>query len=167
MSVDETIFAKLIELGIPYELARHQKLHTIEECAQAEQLLNAKMPKNLLLTTTNHSAYALLVMDGDTPFKTGIVSKNAGYSRLSFASNDDVERLLRAYSGSVSPFGLMFDEDKRVECLIDRKLLTEECLLFHPLDNSCSVKIRTRDLLEVFLPSTGHKARIIETIIMQ
>ena len=55
MSVDETIFAKLIELGIPYELARHQKLHTIEECALAEQLLNAKMPKNLLLTTTNHS----------------------------------------------------------------------------------------------------------------
>ena len=162
MTSAEAVLNKLNELSVPYELARHEKLYSIEECARAEEILGAKMPKNLLLNTTNRSAYALLVMDGHSPFKTGIVSKNAGYSRLSFSTENDIARLLGTYPGAVSPFGLLFDTKIAVECLIDRKLQNEEYLLFHPLDNSCSVKIRTVDLTDVFLPSTGHTARAID-----
>jgi Ala-tRNA(Pro) deacylase len=167
MTRAETVLNKLNELSIPFELARHDKLYSIEECARAEELLGAKMPKNLLLTTTNRSAYALLVMNGSSSFKTGVVSKNAGYSRLSFASKEDIRQLLGTYPGAVSPFGLLFDTEMRVECLIDRALIQEEYLLFHPLDNTCSVKIRTKDLTDVFLPATGHKARIIDTLTIQ
>lgn len=167
MTCAETVLEKLEELSIPYELARHDKLFSIEECAKAEEMLGAKMPKNLLLSTTNRSAYALLVMNGSSPFKTGVVSKNAGYSRLSFASEEDIRQLLGTYPGAVSPFGMLFDTELRVECLIDRALIQEEYLLFHPLDNTCSVKIRTRDLIGVFLPATGHKARIIDTLTIQ
>jgi hypothetical protein len=52
MTRTETVLKKLDELSIPYELARHDKLYSIEECARAEEMLGAKMPKNLLLTTT-------------------------------------------------------------------------------------------------------------------
>jgi Ala-tRNA(Pro) deacylase len=103
-------------------------------------------------------------MNGSTPFKTGVVSKNAGYSRLSFASEEDIRQLLGTYPGAVSPFGLLFDLDLKAECLIDSKLKREEYLLFHPLDNTFSVKIRTADLTDVFLPATGHQARYIDTL---
>lgn len=167
MTRTETVLKKLDELSIPYELARHDKLYSIEECARAEEMLGAKMPKNLLLTTTNRSAYALLVMNGSTPFKTGVVSKNTGYSRLSFATEEDIGQLLGTYPGAVSPFGMMFDTELKVECLIDRELLCEEYLLFHPLDNARSVKILTKDLTDVFLPATGHKARYIDTLTIE
>ena len=46
MTRTETVLKKLDELSIPYELARHDKLYSIEECARAEEMLGAKMPKN-------------------------------------------------------------------------------------------------------------------------
>ncbi|MCR4620630.1 MAG: prolyl-tRNA synthetase associated domain-containing protein [Clostridiales bacterium] len=153
----------LDQLSIRYELAQHEKVSSIEECALVEQMMNARMPKNLLLTTTGSTRYALLVMDGRKQFITSIVSKNAGYSRLSFADDSAVERLLSTYPGAISPFGLMFDADCKVECLFDRELLKEEQLLFHPLDNTCSVKLSTADLLDRFLPSVNHPARPVNT----
>ena len=57
--------------------------------------------------------------------------------------------------GSVTVLGLMNDENHRVRLLIDREILESEYLGCHPCINTSSLKIRTQDLLEKFLPYIG------------
>ena len=63
---------------------------------------------------------------------------------------------LHCFKGSTSVFGLLYDKDNQVQLLIDEDLLKEEYLGFHPCMNTSTIKIRTTDLLEKFLPYTNH-----------
>ena len=110
------------------------------------------MPKNLLLTPRNESAYYLLVMHPESEFKTGLVSKQAASSRLSFASDEALHALFHTHSGALSPFGFLFDRENRVRLLIDRRLLMEEKLIFHPLENTASVLLENALFFEKVVP---------------
>ena len=64
-----------------------------------------------------------------------------------------MERFLDITPGSVSVLGLMNDKENQVQLLIDREVLSgHEFIGCHPCINTSSLKIRTRDLLEIFLP---------------
>ena len=153
----EQVLASLDGLNIKYELARHEKVKSIAECAVCEKLLGALMPRNIFLCTKNQSVFCLLVAHPESIFRTSSVSKQAGTSRLSFAPEEKISLLLNTYSGAVSPLGLMFDFEHKVRLLMDERLKDEEFLLFHPLDNTMSVKIQTNDLIKTVIPYFGHK----------
>ena len=161
MEIEREVCAYLDSLAIPYEIIHHKRVSSIEECALPMSLLGALMPRNILLCPRNRSAFYLLIAHPRSVFKTSSVSKQVGSSRLSFAEDTDLS-LLKTYSGALSPFGLMFDTEKRIQLLIDRSLLKEEYLLFHPLENTASVKIPTDDFIKRFLPSCGHTYIAVE-----
>jgi Ala-tRNA(Pro) deacylase len=54
--------------------------------------------------------------------------------------------------------GLMNDHDHHVQLLIDRELLKGEYFGCHPCENTASLRIRTADLMEKFLPAVHHEA---------
>jgi len=151
-NAQKAVYAFLAQNGISYRHANHERVSAISECALPEKLLGGCMPKNLLLTPRNESAYYLLVMHPESAFKTGLVSKQAGASRLSFASDEALETLFHTHSGAVSPFGFLFDKENRVHLLIDRKLLSEEKLIFHPLENTASLLLEKGVFYETVLP---------------
>lgn len=151
-NAQKAVYAFLAENGISYRHANHVRVSAISECALPEKLLGGCMPKNLLLTPRNESAYYLLVMHPESAFKTGIVSKQAGASRLSFASDEALDRLFHTHSGAVSPFGFLFDKENKVHLLIDRKLLSEDRLIFHPLENTASLLLERDVFLDTLLP---------------
>jgi Ala-tRNA(Pro) deacylase len=62
--------------------------------------------------------------------------------------------------GSVSPFGLINDESRRVMVMVDEDLRRAERLIFHPNINTASVTIAFADL-EKFLASRGNVVRWI------
>jgi len=45
----------------------------------------------------------------------------------------------------------MFESAKDVHLLVDRRLLDEETLVFHPLENTASVAMRGEDFFGTFL----------------
>ena len=66
--------------------------------------------------------------------------------------------------GAVSVMGLMNDSDNAVRLLIDEDLLGEEYIGCHPCVNTSSLKIKTADVIEKFLPAVKHtftKVRLI------
>jgi Ala-tRNA(Pro) deacylase len=75
--------------------------------------------------------------------------------KLSFASPERMERFLGISPGSVSPFGIINDEDHHVYLFIDEKLLQAEKLSFHPNDNTASLSIGTQDFIN-FLNESGN-----------
>ena len=129
---------------------------TMEACAEIDKILDATVCKNLFLCNRQKTDFYLLMMPGDKPFKTKDLSAQIGSSRLSFASAEDMERYLDITPGSVSVMGLMNDKAHAVRLLIDADLLREERLGCHPCVNTASLNIAMQDILQKFLPATGH-----------
>ena len=143
-------------LGVSYTRVDHPAAATMEDCLAVEAVLGTAICKNLFLTNRQHTAYYLLLMPGDKPFKTKDLSEQIGSARLSFASPEEMERLLGTTPGSASILGLMNDRDREVALLIDRDILAADAIGAHPLVNTASLGLRIADLLEKILPATGH-----------
>ena len=158
----EKVCGFLEDAGVGFEMVCHAPAYTIEECKKIEEMINGKICKNLLLTTTTGSVYYLLVMAGDKKFVTKDISKKLCTSRLSFASAEKMRELLNTEPGSLSVTGLIFDKDKTVKLAIDRSVVEEEFVCCHPSDNTATLKIKTQDLTEKLLPSLGADPVIID-----
>ena len=92
-------------------------------------------------------------MPGHKKFKTKVLSKQIGSARLSFADDDHMKEYLKLTPGSVSVMGLMNDPEGHVKLLIDSDVLKDESFGCHPCINTSSLKIKTSDILEKFLPA--------------
>ena len=122
---EERCYALLDSLGVEYWRADHDHADTIEACHEVEKVLGCEICKNLLLTNRQMTDVYLLLMPGDKPFKTKLLSKQIGSARLSFASPEQMMEHLDITPGSVSVLGLMNDKDNKVRLLIDRDLLKQ------------------------------------------
>nr|WP_317379451.1 prolyl-tRNA synthetase associated domain-containing protein [uncultured Faecalimonas sp.] len=150
------VYALLDRLSIPYERLDHDVAETMEACAEIDQRLGVSMCKNLFLRNQQKTTFYLLLMPGEKKFKTKDVSKQLGISRLSFAEAEYMEQYLNITPGSVSVLGLMNDTGHHVHLIIDKELLENESIGCHPCINTSSLKIKTEDILNVFLKHTGH-----------
>lgn len=151
----------LDSLGVPYQRIDHEPAMTMEACAAIDRVLNATICKNLLLCNRQRTAFYLLMLPGGKVFKTSILSKEIGSSRLSFAPSEDMEKYLDITPGSVSVLGLMNDHNSQVQLLMDEDVLKGEYFGCHPCINTSSLRIATRDLMEKILPAMGHAPRIV------
>ena len=155
-------YALLDSLGLEYRRVDHEHADTIEACEQVEVLLGCKICKNLFLTNRQQTDFYLLVMPGEKPFKTKLLSKQIGSARLSFASAEHMEKYLDITPGSVSILGLMNDKGGAVRLLVDRDLLKEEYFGCHPCINTSSLRLKTADVLEKLLPAMGHEPTFVD-----
>jgi len=155
----ELILRKLDELSIPYDLISHPPAHTMEECAESERILGGVMPKNLFLRPRRQEEFYLCVTRPDAVYKASVVSRQAGASRLGFASEEELLSILRTKAGSTSPFALMFEEAKDVTLLMDERLKSERRLIFHPCDNTFSLALSAEDFFGKFLPAVGREVQ--------
>ena len=151
----------LDSLGISYQRIDHEAAMTMEACAAIDEILDATICKNLLLCNRQCTDFYLLMIPGDKTFKTSVLSKQIGSSRLSFAGAEYMEQFLDITPGSVSVLGLMNDHENRVQLLIDEDVLKGEYFGCHPCINTSSLRLRTKDLIEKIIPAMGHEMRIV------
>lgn len=153
----------LDQLKIPYKRLDHDAMPTIEACHQVDRLLGIEICKNLFLTNAQKTRFYLLLMPGTKKFKTKDLSKQIGSARLSFAGPEYMERFLDITPGSVSILGLMNDKEKQVQLLIDKDVIEGHPYIgCHPCINTSSLRIRTSDILEHFLPAVGHPYLLVD-----
>ena len=126
-----------------------------------ETYLGVRICKNLFLCNRQKTAFYLLVMPGDKPFKTKELSKQMNISRLSFADETYMKELLDIYPGSVSVLGLMNDKEHRVQLVIDEDVLKEAYFGCHPCANTSSLRFKTADLTDKIIPALGAEPIIV------
>ena len=151
----------LDSLGVEYQRIDHEAAMTMEACVEIDKVLDATICKNLLLCNRQNTAFYLLMIPGDKVFKTSVLSKEIGSSRLSFAKPEYMEEYLDITPGSVSVLGLMNDHDHHVQLLMDEDVLKGEYFGCHPCINTSSLRIKTADLMEKIIPAMDHPARIV------
>lgn len=152
----------LDRLGIEYQRVDHEAKMTIAACNDVDQLLDITICKNLFLCNSKKTEFFLLVMPGDKRFVTKEVSKMIGSTRLAFADESYMEEFMDITPGSVTILGLMNDQKNRIHLLIDKEVAEAEYFGCHPCINTSSLKIRTKDILENFLPAVDHEYRVLE-----
>ena len=104
------------------------------------------------------------MMPGDKKFKTKELSSQINSARLSFAGPEDMLKYLDIEPGAVSIMGLMNDTGHNVQLLIDEDVLKDENLGCHPCVCTSSLKLKTADVLQKFLPATGHEYRTVHLV---
>ena len=162
MEKERRCYDLLEQLQVSFDRVDHAPADTIAQCLDVETVLEAKICKNLFLCNRQKTAFYLLLMPGDKPFKTKFFSKLIGTSRLSFAEAEDMEKYLDITPGSVSVLGLMNDRDAAVRLYIDRPVAEQEYLGCHPCINTSTLRIKTRDVLDTVIPAMHHQAEIID-----
>ena len=104
------------------------------------------------------------MMPGDKKFKTKELSSQINSARLSFAEPGDMLKYLDIEPGAVSIMGLMNDKEHDVQLLIDEDVLKGEYIGCHPCVCTSSLKIRTEDIIEKYLPATGHEPMTVHLV---
>ena len=128
----------LDSLNIPYTRVDHEAAFTIDACNGVDEILGIHICKNLFLCNAQKTKFYLLLMPGH------------------------MKEYLKLTPGSVSVMGLMNDPEGHVKLLIDSDVLKDEYFGCHPCINTSSLKIKTSDILEKFLPAVHHEPTIVD-----
>lgn len=159
---EEKVLGILKNLGVSYDYYAHEAIYTVEAAAKLDEEIGFEICKNLFLTTRHSTEFYLLLMQGHKKFQSGKVSKQVQAPRMTFGSPEIMEEIINVTPGSVSPLGLLFDGEKKVNFLIDKDVLSMEKISVHPCVNTATVVISVDDFLNKILPYTGHTYQIVE-----
>jgi Ala-tRNA(Pro) deacylase len=125
---------------IQHRYYEHERAFTIDDCVRMPFIHgDVTICKNIFLCNRQKTEYYLMLLRPHTPFRTAVVSKALGVSRLSFAPDEALWELLRLTPGSVSPLGLCFDKGKQITLCYEKAVRDTKEIAFHPCDNSATV----------------------------
>ena len=150
------VYDILDSLHIPYIRADHEAVMTMEACEEIDKALGMEICKNLFLCNRKKTSYYLLLMPGNKALKTKELSQQIPTTRLSFASGEDMETYLNVTPGSATVMGLIFDQENKVQLLVDEELLEQEEFGCHPCVNTSSIKMKTADVFDKFRKEIHH-----------
>ena len=156
------IFEKLTELGIGFSRVDTGDGTTMEACIPIGNALGSPVVKTVFLTNRQQTRFWLYVTAGDKPFVTRDFCGALGIPRVSFASEELLLSMLGTPHGATTVLSLVNDSEGKVQLVMDAGIASSEA--FSCTDGTAFgfLKIRTRDLLERYLPATGHEAVVIE-----
>ena len=154
----------LDSLGIKFKRVDHEAATTMAACEDIDTFLGTYMCKNLFLCNRQKTRFYLLLMPGNKKFKTKELSNQINTSRLSFADAEDMLKYLDIEPGAVSVMGLMNDKDHVIQLLIDDDLKKDDYIGCHPCVCTSSMKIKSSDIFDIFLPAVGHEPEIVHLV---
>lgn len=156
----QKVFDYLNQADIPYEWYEHPEAPTIEIARQYWRNDGSKHCKNLFFRNHKGNRHYLVVFDCDQQMAIHDLEHRLHQGKLSFASEQRMERYLGLRPGSVSPFGLINDTENHVHLFLDSTLKNQPSLSFHPNDNTATVVI-SREAFQRFLDICGNSYEYI------
>ena len=137
----------LDRLLIPYELLEHKAVYTVEE-AMAE-LPGRTEIKNLFIQDDKGKRQYLVIMPGLKKLDLKQLADDLDEKKVRFCSPEKVEAMLGVKPGSVSIFCCLNPNSHHVKVIFDEELLSEPDLGFHPIVNTATVFIQTKQIHNV------------------
>lgn len=156
MDKKEKVLKKLDELNIHYKLIDHPAVYTIDTMDELHLNKNGHIVKNLFLKNSNGKKHYLVVLKGDKKADLKSIKSQINSTALSFASEERLEKHLGLSKGSVTPLGIINDEEHLVNIVLDEDLKKEEIIGVHPNVNTSTVFISYNDLIK-FINSFGNE----------
>lgn len=154
------LYELLEKLNIPFEYHEHPPLATIEDAKIHWKDYNSGRCKNIFFRNHKGNRHYLVVLEHLRQLNIKELEQKLRQGKLTFASDQRLKKYLGVEPGSVSPFGLINDNENHVHLFIDEKLNECERLAFHPNINTASLVVSKSDFLK-FLSATGNSFEFI------
>jgi Ala-tRNA(Pro) deacylase len=151
----EQLLQRFKKLGIETTTHEHPPLMTVDDSKRLRGDLPGGHCKSLFLKDKKDRYWLVVVLE-DRKVDIKALKKALGAARLSFASPERLWRVLGVRPGSVTPFALINDRERRVQVFLDAAMLRQSLLNYHPLVNTLTTAIRPADLVR-FIEACGHR----------
>jgi Ala-tRNA(Pro) deacylase len=155
----DELFVFFDQLGIEHSTVSHPPFFTVKEGRPWHDQIPGLHCKNLFIRDRNGGIW-LIVMPADKRADLGRLERTLRAPRFSFAKPDVLQEVLQLTPGSVTPFGLINDTQRRVNVVLDQEMLESEWVNFHPLHNAASTTLRSADLVR-FVHALGYEPVIV------
>jgi len=153
------LLARFDRLGIKTETRDHAPVFTVEEARALRGEIPGGHCKNLFLKDEKGSIWLIVCLE-EARVDLKAAPSRIGSKRLSFGKPDLLMEVLGVEPGSVTPFGLINDAAARTHVILDKPMMEQALLNYHPLSNDATTTIRAADLL-AFIRSCKHEPRIV------
>lgn len=157
----QEVYEFLQAKGVTYEVTEHKAVYNMDELAEVELPYPEADAKNLLVRDDKKSSYYLITVRGSKRVDLQEFRKAYGMRRLSFASAEDLERLLGLFPGSVTPLGLLNNTEKNVKLFFDSDFGEDDLIGVHPNENTATVWLKAGDLVRL-IREHGNEVELIK-----
>lgn len=157
----QEVYEFLQAQGVTYEVTEHKAVYNMDELAEVELPYPEADAKNLFVRDDKKSSYYLITVRGSKRVDLQEFRKAYGTRRLSFASAEDLVRLLGLFPGSVTPLGLLNNTERNVKLFLDSDFADDDLIGVHPNENTATVWLKAGDLVRL-IREHGNEVELIK-----
>ena len=151
----------LNSMGIQFKIVEHEPAYTTEEADKYIEGHDGVRTKTMFICNKKKTNYYMIIMDDTKRLDMNKFKEIVSEKQMKMTSEESLKEKLGIKTGMVSPFGLLNNDEKDVKIYMDKEIITEEIMTFHPNDNTKTLFITTKDLFK-YLENIGYEINIIE-----
>ena len=159
--LQKLVYETLDKLGIPFERVDTDPGLTMEDCQIIDRKIGVRIVKTIFLCNRQQTEFRIYVTSDDKPFVTKDFCRKLGIPRVSFAPADKLEELTGVKVGATTILSAVLPSARDVILVMDEEVAESEWYACTDGTATCFIKIKTKDLLEKYIPSTGHELIVI------
>jgi Ala-tRNA(Pro) deacylase len=159
LQTQEELLDLLTKIDIEYTNHEHPAVYTVEEADKHHEGIDGAHSKNLFFKDKKKRLF-LVVTLSDKPIKIKEVAKKIGAKSMSFGKPELLAEVLGVIPGAVTPLAIVNDESHAVKVILDEEMMENKLLNFHPLENTATTTINSKDLVK-FLEYCDQEFEII------
>ena len=146
----QQIYDFLKSEGLDFEVTEHEAVFSMDELTDMPLPYPDRDAKNLFVRDDKRNNYYLITVRGDKRVDLKQFKKTYGTKTLSFASPDELMSFLKLTPGSVTPLGILSDEQSLVKVFLDKEFFEGDGRIgVHPCDNTATVWLNSQDLADM------------------
>ena len=126
----------------------HEAFFTVNDSNNKRPETEGSHTKNLFLKNKKNQ-FLMLSCEEKCSIDLKKFSKSISTGNLSFAREEYLTDILGIKAGSVSPFALLNDKKNLISFYLDFDLYIAEKINFHPLVNTSTITINTKDFINL------------------
>lgn len=156
------IYHYLNSLNIWHEITEHDAVFNMAEMSSVDLPYPEADAKNLFVRDDKKRNYYLITVKGDKKVNLKDFRQANNTRPLSFASEADLMSIMGLIPGSVTPLGILNDEEHKVQFFLDKAFLNKPGLIgVHPNENTATVWLKTEDLITI-VKEHGNELHLVE-----
>jgi len=159
LGTQEELLDVLTQINIEYKNHEHPAVYTVEEADLQHDGIDGVHSKNLFFKDKKKNLF-LVVTLADKPIIIKDMAKKIGAKSPSFGKPDLLAEVLGVIPGAVTPFAVINAQNYDLNVILDKDLMENELLNFHPLVNTATTTISAKDLVK-FMEHCNQEFEII------
>ncbi|OGR27470.1 MAG: DNA-binding protein [Desulfobacterales bacterium RIFOXYA12_FULL_46_15] len=147
LKTQEELLNVLDKIGIEYTNHEHPAVYTVEEADRHHEGIEGIHSKNLFFKDRKKNLI-LIVTLSDKPIKIKEVEKKIDTKGLTFGKPELLAEVLGVIPGAVTPLAVINAKNHDLRVILDEEMMEHELLNFHPIVNTATTTLASKDLLK-------------------